>query len=229
MATETAASAVGVVTVLRSAPTAWPDELWTISVSLFDAVIRTYYGVYEFTDDPNCMLRVGLCRSRAAVSLSDGTQIEPGEPVGTLHFWNERLPRYPVHGPDIRWACVVRNRVLHSLHALALCLESDPAWQEIQALCGETALSARLGTSQIRRVAERFGFERVPTDFPLRRRLHALGESFTLWALTRAFNPAAVRRQPFLRDHHELRISRAALLKRYGHAQKREPPRLCKA
>jgi hypothetical protein len=51
-----------------------------------------------------------------------------------------------------------------------------------------------------------FGFEPEPTNFSLCRRLYALGESCTLWALTRAFNPAAVSRQPFLRDHHELWI-----------------------
>ena len=51
---------------------------------------------------------------------------------------------------------------------------------------------------------------------PVGQRLYALGESCTLWALTRAFNSAAVSRQPFLRDHHELWISRAELLGRYG-------------
>jgi hypothetical protein len=213
VATEAAASAVGVVTALRSVAADWPDELWTTSVSLFDAVIRTWYGVYEFTDDPSCVLRVGLSPARATISLSDGTRIQMGELVGTLHFWNEHLPRYPVHGPDLRWACIVRNQVLHSLRALAVYVESEPAWRHVR---GEAALPTRLGIPQVRRVAERFGFERVSTDFPLRRRLHAFGESFTLWALTRAFNPAAIQRQPFLRDHHELWISRPSLLDRYA-------------
>jgi hypothetical protein len=110
----------------------------------------------------------------------------------------------------------VRNQVLHSLHALAFYVESEPALRQIRALRGEAALSARLGISQVQRVAERFGFERVPTNFSRCQRLYALGESCTLWALTRAFNPAAVSRQPFLRDHHELWISRADLLGRYG-------------
>ena len=94
----------------------------------------------------------------------------------------------------------MRNQVLHSLHALAFYVESEPALRQIRALRGEAALSARLGISQVQRVAERFGFERVPTNFSRCQRLYALGESCTLWALTRAFNPAAVSRQPFLRD-----------------------------
>ena len=221
MTTETAASAVGVVSALRGVSADWQDELWAKSVGLFDTIIRICYGVYEFTDDPACVLRIGLSAARAPVSLSDGTQIEMGDLVGTLHFWNEHLPRYTSDGPDLRWACAVRNQVLHSLRSLAVYVESEPDWRQIQALRGEAALSARLGTLQVRRVAERFGFERVPTDCSFLRRLHALGESFTLWSLTRAFNPAALSRQPFLRDHHELWISRASLLRRYGRPRRR--------
>jgi hypothetical protein len=221
--TEAAASAVGVVTALGSASAAWPDELWAGSVSLFDAIIRTYYGIYEFTDDPTCVFRVGLSPARAHVSLADGTQIRAGELVGTLHFWNEHLPRYTRDGPSLGWACAMRDQVLHSLRALAEYVESEPAWREVQALRGEAALSARLGMSQVQRVSERYGFERIPSHFSFLRRLHALGESFTLWGLTRAFNPAALPRQPFLRDHHELWMSRASLLRRYARRQRQIP------
>lgn len=216
MPAETAASAVGVVTALGGASTSWPDELWAGSVGVFDAIIRTYYGVYEFTDDPACVLRVGLGQARAAVSLSEGTRIEIGELVGTLHLWNEHLPRYAPDGPDLRWACAMRDQMRRSLCSLAEHVEREPAWREIRALRAEAALSTRLGISQVQRVGERYGFERVPADFSLLRRLHAVGESFTLWSLTRAFNPAALPRQPFLRDHHELWISRTSLLGRYG-------------
>ncbi|MBV8121305.1 MAG: hypothetical protein JO081_15370 [Alphaproteobacteria bacterium] len=63
---------------------------------------------------------------------------------------------------------------------------------------------------------QRYGFERTPTDPSLLARLHGLGECFVLWGLTRAFNPAALPRQPFLRDRYEMWISRATLLARYG-------------
>jgi hypothetical protein len=43
-----------------------------------------------------------------------------------------------------------------------------------------------------------------------------LGDSVSAWGLTRAFNPAALPRHRFLRDHHELWISRTTLLKRYA-------------
>ena len=167
---------MGVVTALRSVSADWPDELWARSVGLCDTIIRTCYGVYEFTDDPDCALRIGLSAARAPVSLSDGTRIEIGELVETLHFWNEHLPRYMPDGPDLCWACAMRGRVMASLHWLADYVECEPARRQIRAFRGEAALSTRLGTSQVQRVAERFGFERVPTDTSFLRRLHAFGE-----------------------------------------------------
>ncbi len=209
-------AAVGFVTALRSASAAWPDELWAGSVGWADAILRSYYGVFEFTDDPACVLRVGLDQARAPVSLSDGTNVELGELVGTLHFWNEHLPRYSPRGPDLGWACAVRDRVTYSLRAFSEYVEDEPGWRDIRAIRTETALPARLGASQIMRVFQRYGFERVPTDPSLLARLHGLGECFVIWGLTRAFNPAALPRQPFLRDRHELWISRATLLLRYA-------------
>jgi hypothetical protein len=231
MTTDTA-SAIEVVTALGSASAAWPDELWAGSVGWVDAILRSYYGIYEFTEDPACVFRVGLGHARYPVTLADGTRIEVGEIVGTLHFWNEQLPRYSRNGPDLQWACAIRDQVRYSLHALAEYVESEAGWQEIRAIRGEAALSARLGMLQVRRVAERYGFERMPTHWSYLRRLHALGESVVLWGLTRAFNPAAAPRQPFLREHHDLWISRTTLRRLYARRHRRitsEIARRCEA
>jgi hypothetical protein len=194
----------------------WPDDLWEGAVGLFDSMIRVYYGVYEFTDDPTCVLRIGLAQARASLLLSDGTRVEAGESIGTLHWWNEHLPRYSRSGPDFGWACTMRDRVLHSLRSLALYVERESAWRQVRALRGDAALSARLGAAQVQRLAGRYGFERVAQDPSILRRLHTLGDSVVRWGLTRAFNPAALARQRFLGDHHELWISRAELLARYS-------------
>jgi hypothetical protein len=216
MTAESAVSAVEVVTALGGASAAWPSELWAGSMRLVDALLRSYYGVYEFTDDPACVLRIGLGAARDPVTLSDGTQIRGGEIIGTLHFWNEQLPRYSSGGPNLYWACTIRDQVRHSLCALAEYIETNPDWREVRAFRGQAALSARLGIPQVQRVAARYGFERVPTKPSLLRRVHSVGESFVLWGLTRALNPAAALRQPFLRDHHELWISRRTLCMRYA-------------
>ena len=205
-----------IVGALRGRSASWPDNLWAGSMGWVDWLIRIYYGIYEFADDPDCILRVAIGRARAPVSLADGTRIKPGEPVGTLHCWNQHMPRYPLEGPDLGWAGAIRQRTRHSLMLLAEHIEKEPAWREVQALCGEAALSARLGWLQVQRVAERYGFERLAPTAPTLGRLHALAESCHLWGLTRAFNPAALPRQPFRRDHHELWISRSALLLHYA-------------
>jgi hypothetical protein len=167
------------------------------------------------------VLRAGLSAARASLALSDGTRIEVDELVGTLHFWNEHQPRYSEKGSDLGWACAVRDRVVQSLRAFSDHIESKPAWREVQAVRTETALPARLGAIQVGRVFQSYGFERVPRECSFSARLHGVGECFVLWGLTRAFNPAALPRQPFLRDRHELWISRATLLARYARRNSR--------
>lgn len=215
MTPQTLASAAGPAPVPQDTAD-WSDEFWAGLIGRADAMIRTCYGVYEFTSDPDCILRVGLGRARAPLTLRDGTAIAPDETIGTLHFWNEHLPRYSPEGPDFGWACAMRGKIRHSLRALALHIATEPAWRGVRALRGDAAFSTHLGEAQIRRLVGRYGFERVPADFSWFARLHALGDSFVLWGLTRAFNPSALPRQGFLRDHHELWISRAVLLRRYS-------------
>jgi hypothetical protein len=67
-------------------PAEWSDELWAMSASLLDAFIRTCHGIYQFTDDPSCVLRVGLSPARATISLSDGTRIEGANWSGPCIF-----------------------------------------------------------------------------------------------------------------------------------------------
>jgi hypothetical protein len=196
------------------------DDFWMALVGSVDAVLRAVHGIHEFTEDPECVLRIALTRARSPVTLSDGTQIDAGEPIGALHLWNEHLPRYSEGGPDLAWACEIRRRVLHSMRLLATHIEREPGWQPVRAFCAATMLSNRLGQMQIRRLAARHGFERIEPPPSLLGKLHALGDCFNTWALTRAFNPAALSRQPFLRGRCELWISRSVLLDRYGSAEK---------
>jgi hypothetical protein len=203
------------------------EDFWTALVGSVDALLRSVHGIYEFTDDRGCVLRIAYSHARASVTLRDGTGIKVGDPVGALHLWNEHLPRYSERGPDIAWASEMRRRVLHSMRLLAAYVEREPAWQPVRAFCAATALSNRLGDLQIRRLAARYGFERIEPSPLLLHRLNAIGDCFNTWALTRAFNPAALARQPFLRGRYELWISRSVLLERYGAAWKAEqsPPR----
>lgn len=194
---------------------------WVMLVGSIDAVLRAYHGIGEYTDDAACVFRVGLGPAPESLNLADGTQIGAGELVGSLHLWNEHLPPYASGGPDLAWASDMRRRVQRSLELLAEVLERDRAWEGVRAFRGDATLSRRLGEVQIRRLARRHGFERVETPPSLLRRLHFLGDCFNAWALTRAFNPAALDRQGFLRCRCEVWISRRALIERYGRAAQR--------
>lgn len=197
------------------------DGFWVTVVGSVDSMLRAYHGISEYTGDPACVFRMGLGPARAPRRLADGTEIAAGEPVGSLHLWNEHLPPYANGGPDLAWAADMRRRVRRSLQLLADVIEREPAWRGVRAFRGDATLSRRLGELQIRRLAERHGFERVPTPSSMLRQLHFLGDCFNAWALTLAFNPVALERQGFLRGRCEVWISRRALLNRYGWAGRR--------
>ncbi len=226
MASE-AASSSEPVRAARDRETGWDDSFWLAVVGFADALLRTYYGIAEFTDDPRCVFRIALDLARDPVTLSDGTRIGGGEMVGALHLWNEHLRQYSAGGPDLGWAGEMRQRVLLSLRLLAEYVETEPTWRPVQAFRADAIWSSRLGARQIRRVTGRYGFELIEPEPSTLRRLHEIGASVSTWALTRAFNPSALLRQPFLRTRHELWISRAALLRRYNPPDQfmREPRR----
>ena len=106
--------------------------------------------------------------------------------------------------------------MLWSLGLLADNVQHDPDWQNVQAFCGDSMLSSRIGGAQLRRLAPRYGFEIVERPPTLSGYLHTFADSLIVWGLTRAFNPAALPRQRFLRDHHKVWISCAALRQLYG-------------
>jgi hypothetical protein len=70
------------------------------SVGWVDALLRSCDGVYEFTDDLQCVLRVALGKASLPVTLADGTHISLSDPIGVVHFWKEQLPRFTARGPD---------------------------------------------------------------------------------------------------------------------------------
>jgi hypothetical protein len=194
----------------------WKDEFWIALVGTLDAWLRSYYDIRNFTDDPQCLLRIGPMPAHMPVSLLDGTEIREGELVGALHLWNEHVPRYSGNGPTLAWAKEMRRRMLRSLGLLADFVERDRVWAPVRGFCGDSTLSSRIGGLQMQRLARRHGFEPAQPPAALSRHLRTVADSLIVWGLTRAFNPAALPRQRFLRDHNELWISRSTLVTLYG-------------
>jgi hypothetical protein len=56
-----------------------------------DAILRRVYGVWEFTQNPQCILRVSVERIPLAFTLSDGTVLHKGDLCCVTHLWNESV------------------------------------------------------------------------------------------------------------------------------------------
>ncbi|MGQ9467022.1 MAG: YkoP family protein [Anaerolineae bacterium] len=183
-------------------------------VRAFDRFLCQATGVFEFCDDPECLVRLQGARAPHDLSLSDGTQVRAGAPVLMLHLWNEHLPHPAANGPDLQWAARVHRMLTHSLREVAQWMVEQPEGEQIEAVGGITVLAlstAGRPTPLIRHL----GFD----IFPYRRVLGRFGEfweNFYTWAIMWTFNPLSLRgRSLFRLRRAEIWMSREAFLRRY--------------
>ncbi len=168
-----------------------PRKDWlSCLVVAIDRRMRQRLGIWEYSDDSDCILRVGLARSRWEVTLSDGTKIRRGEVIGMLHAWNERVPPMPPTGADLAWARELRRRLVRSLELLAQAVQQDPWLQAIRGFGGSGVLRY---SPAILRLLERLGIETY--DLPPRTAWDWVEEQVGLawtWLIRRTFNPVSV-------------------------------------
>jgi hypothetical protein len=195
-----------------------PSGLLAGGIRRLDAYLRRKEGIFEFTNDPNGVLRVSIEPAAEEFALSDGTRVHKGEAVCVLHFWNEQLPAIPTTGPDLQWAMAMRRRMGQSLRALARAIDSDPRLRSARAFGGTAVFVSRHGENQVARLAGRYGFEHIPSirTPSIGQRLHRLGENILVLGLQWAFNPGGLRGKPFMRPRERLWMSRQTLLSRHG-------------
>lgn len=181
-----------------------------------DRLLRPKFGLFEYTDDPRCIIRIARSRSPRTVHLPDGTLVPAGAPVLELHFWNEHLPRIPPGGPDLAWARTFRERIQFSLEALADYLARHPELGDVVALRGETSLS--LDDNLYAAFLRRLGFTLIPLPPPSAwwKRLVRFFEHLYVWMLIWTYNPESLRGKSLRRARRvELWMSAAELLARY--------------
>ena len=187
---------------------------WVVWV---DRRVRAHEHIFEFAQDPSCMLRAGWARATRTVVLSDGTRVIPGDRYVELHLWNEHLARPGrVTDRNLAWAASAWRRTERSLGLLAEFLESRDDLRDVRAVHGRAAFAPR-EPQNLLQVLRRLGFEvRIVSPTGFRLRLHDLGENVLVWGLTWAFNPGLGARNALSRPRHELWMSRDALVRRYG-------------
>lgn len=196
-----------------------PTRIGRRFVLLLDALLRQSLGVYEFTQDPACILRLSPMRSRINLVLADGTRIAPGDQLAVTHFWNERLPAMSEAGVDLRWARAMYRHLGPSLELLAQHLARQPGLAEVRALCGEAAFLRASNMQAGTRLLAGLGFEiqRATRGTGAWGRFPTFWQNFYSWLLMWAFNPASLRgRKPPDLERYWLWMSRATLEERYG-------------
>jgi hypothetical protein len=194
-----------------------PVRLAKSAVGWLDSSLRARLGIFDFSADPDCILRIELGRAQCTLRLSDGVVVAPGDPVLELHFWNEHMPRMERRGCTVAWARLVSRRMRVSLEELARYAAAHPEVARAKAIRGRLAFSLRQGRRQLNRLGAHYGFDvfddtRPPT---LLSRLHDAGENILLWLILWAYNPASIRYSRFLRPRREMWMSLATLAARY--------------
>jgi hypothetical protein len=185
----------------------------------FDAHLRRRAGVFEYSDSPRCVFRIGRAISRCGYTLSDGVAVSPGDKVVELHLWNEHMPRMAAARASIGWGSRLAHGFRFSLQELCAWLDSQPEYDDVVAVRTDMALAGGKRTEQlVRRMCMPFGLEEVNDGHrpPLGERLFNLGENVTGLLLVLATNPAAVRPDILLRGRARLAMSRAELRRRHG-------------
>lgn len=194
------------------------DGLIVGAIRRLDAHLRRKQGIFEFSQDPRCVLRISVDPAEMDLRFADGTEVKAGEPVGTVHLWNEHLLKIPGDGPDLGWAIAMRQLMQFTFRELAGAMEADPRLHRAKAFGGTALFASRGGSSQVAKMASRFGFEWIAdTRKPsVPRKIHDFFQNFLVFGLEWAFNPVGLRGKGFFRPREALYMSREALLERYA-------------
>jgi hypothetical protein len=181
----------------------------------FDALLRWVYGVFEFCDDEDAILRLQVTRAPHALPLG-GHAADAGEPVLALHLWNEHLPALPTAGPDLAWAARARRLLIWSLRAVARQMRHDPRLAGVRAVGGVTVLLSPAERPGGARLMQRLGFAVVPYYNPLGR-FGEFWEDFYSWWIMWAFNAVSLRHRRLVHLRRvEVWMSAEEFLNRYG-------------
>jgi hypothetical protein len=183
-----------------------------------DALLRRRYGIIEFEQGADAMLRVGVGQAEREIALRDGTRLRPDDSVLEIHFWNEHLMTLPPGGATLRWAAVMRRRGVRSLRRLAEYLRTSPELGAVQALRIRPAFASRNLARNLGWFVARYGFESVSDDGP---EVPSSGvgrwlDSLWVWLLNWTYNPRSLRGRRFRRTRQEFWISRTKFAALYG-------------
>ena len=183
-----------------------------------DTIQRRRHRVFEFSDDPDCILRISHDRSRHDRVLSNGERIRRGDRVLSIHYWNERIPVIGAQGADMAWAKRFSRQLTHSFRLLAAQLDASPEFDSVVAILGESSYTLTEADQTFLRFAKRYGFEllRQPDSGRLRR----IEEFFVhtwVWSISWAIHPSSLRGKSLREiESGEVWMGRSEFMSRYA-------------
>ncbi len=196
-----------------------PSRRWLAdAVGLLDGRLRREQAVFEYTRHPACVFRLDIGHLIKALVLHDGTQVQPGQRVARLHFWNEQVPAIPKSGATIAWARQLQRAIAISLRELASFLASRPDLADVAVVCGEVPSGTRAQSEQVARIMAHYGFEAIvePEHLSVGERLHRLGENILISMILVAHNPGALHFDTLNRVRVPIHMSRRTLERKFG-------------
>ena len=195
-----------------------------------DAILRHSYHIYEFNNDPDCMLRLSLGVSEREFTLANGIHIQRGDPVGEVHFWNEHIPQIPEQGLDLAWARLFQKRLEFSLQALAEHVANNPDFDQVQVFLGDPPLGGVNVARALQRGFQRWGFEFGPEAEKggIWQRFANFWKNLYATSLVWAFNPRSLNTKDVRHiERLQVLLSRETLMRKYyesGQHERRPEP-----
>jgi len=188
------------------------------AIFALDTRLRRRLAVVEYTAHPSCIFRLGIARSRRALTLRDGTRLQVGDHVVELHFWNEHIPPIPPDGATIRWAREAQQAIAISLHQLAQYLSSQPELRTVNVICAEVPSGTKAQSPQVARIMAYFAFEAHPEreQLSIGERIHRFGENILISLIVFAQNAGALRLDTLSRARVPVYLSRRTLEEKFG-------------
>ncbi len=193
----------------------WLGKQLRAGIRFIESLIRKCERSYEYCDDPGCVLRIQLMPSPRQVTLGDKVILK-GDPVLTLHVWNDRMPAIPATGADLQWALQFRRQVIYSFKMLAKVLQDDAVYTPVRAIYGASALFSSTSHTGGMRLMQSFGFTILPYHSPLGK-FGEFWENLFSWWLMYAYNTASMDSRKFWQlERTEIWMDRVEFNRRYG-------------
>lgn len=119
-----------------------PPGAVSCAIRRLDRHLRRRRGIFEFTGDPACVLRLALAR-------------DAGERIGELHLWNEQMPAS---------ALALDRRLHRSLVLLARFVADRPELADLRRFVADLFLDAGYPVARVDRAARRYGLRAAAVD-----------------------------------------------------------------